>query len=515
VPISGCPTTLDPSVGVRSAGTCARSRRLIHQLHFGAVRSSLQGKLLILVALFGVVLAQAPELFRATTNSKVVLLLPFLFAIGATSSEVIRPHYSPPRWMLLGLWLYLAVVTITILRGIGVAPTIATQRSAVLASAQFAILAWFSYRLLASAQTEEERWWRIIALALSPAVFVAFNLLIMKVKLPLITVPAQAKGAANGKTATFLSALGGHTTRSNLPLASGVNASGAISAAGFAAAAILALRVRRPSRVVTVSAALLCAYATLLSDSHAALLIALGLVLLFALRPHARRFSPVVVAAVASPAIVVGAVGLISTLGLQFVSRENGNGITTVDGRLRIWEAAWDAIKGSDLYHILFGYGAFGQLTSGASRNYASIFEGVTTEPLLNTVHDLPLQTMLDGGILAIAALLALGFAIFSSLGRVAAKAPSAPVQALSAIVIVLLLNGATEALPSYLFSESLATVMLVAGGALALAPRALAEPTRKHVPPSSWRSRPAPSTMVPISTARTTVEATGRHHVA
>src|SRR5579863_4177502 len=175
----------------------------------------LSEKLLICVALFGVVLAQAPRLFDSTTNAKVVVLLPFLLAIGATSAEILRPSYAPPRRIVAALWLYLLVLAIMILRGVGLDQSIKSTRDAILFCIPFAILPWFSYRLIASAQTDEQRWWRLAALALAPAVFVAFNLLIMKVKLPLITVPAQAKGAANGTAATFLNALGYSSTRSN------------------------------------------------------------------------------------------------------------------------------------------------------------------------------------------------------------------------------------------------------------------------------------------------------------
>lgn len=466
--------------------------------------SGLSEKLLIVVALFGVVLAQAPELFHVTTNARVATLLPFLWAILITSAEVVRPRYSPPKWTILALWIYLGVLTVTIMRGVGVSGSVQTTRSAVLLCLQFAVLAWFSYRLLASARTDDERWWRLIALALSPAVFVAFNLLIMKVKLPFISVPAQSTGPANGTTATFLSGLGVSATRSNLPLASGVNGSGAISAAGFAAAAILALRVRRPPRLVTITAAGLCAYATLMSDSHAALLIAIGIVVLFAVLPRARRFSGVAVAAAVSPAIVLASLGLVSSLGIGFLGRGegSGNGLGTIDDRVYIWEAAWEAIKHSDLYHLIVGYGAYGQVTSGASRNYASLFASVTAEPLHNTVHDLPLQTMLDGGGVALVALLLLGLAAFSSLSRVAAKASSPPIQALSAILIVFLLNGATEALPSYLFAESLATVLLVAGGALALVPNAVIEPARKQGGLPIFRPRAVPR-MRPVSSSQ------------
>jgi O-antigen ligase len=455
--------------------------------------SRLSEKLLILVALFAVVLVQAPKLFYSTTDSKVVMLVPFLFAIGATSTYVVRPSYSPPRAVMFALWLYLGVFTIMIMRGVGLAPPVATTHSAVLLCIQFVVLAWFSYRLLASARTEDELWWRLIAIALSPAVFVAFNLLIMKVKLPLITVPPQARGSANGTPATVLGALGLHTTRSNLPLASGVNGSGAISAAGFAAAAILALRVRRPPRLITIPAAGLCAYATLMSDSHAALLIAIAVVALFAVLPRTRRLSGIAVLAAIAPALLLAGLGLISSLGITFIGRGGSADVATADNRAYIWRAAWNAIKQSDFTHLLVGYGAYGQVTSGASRNYASLFEGTTSEPLLNTVHDLPLQTLLDGGLVALAALVLLGVAVLSSLGKASAKAPSPPIQALSAIFIVLLLNGTTEALPSYQFPESLGAILLVAGAALALAPRPLVEPLRKLVQPAHLLPRTAP----------------------
>jgi O-antigen ligase len=300
----------------------------------------------------------------------------------------------------------------------------------------------------------------------------------MKVSLPLITVPSQVQGAANGGAATFLNALGVQTTRSNLPLASGVNGSGAISAAGFAAAAILALRVRQPSRLITVPAAVLCLYATLQSDAHAALVISAGVVALFLVLPRARRFSGLAVVAALGPAIALTSVGLVSSLGLGVLGRAGGD-VGTIDGRLAIWQAASNTIANSNVYHLLVGYGADGQVTSGASVYYAYLFQGVTADPLLNTVHDLPLQTMLDSGILGLVVLVLLAITVFTALSGVAAKAASPPAQALMAVVIVFLLNGTTEALPSYLFAESIATVLLVAGASIALEPRALMEPGR------------------------------------
>jgi O-antigen ligase len=175
--------------------------------------------------------------------------------------------------------------------------------------------------------------------------------------------------------------------------------------------------------------------------------------------------------------------------------------VNTVDNRVQFWQAAWNAIQQSDFYHVLIGYGAYGQLTSGASRNYGSAFEGVTAEPLLDTVHDLPLQTMLDGGVLALIALVFLGIAAFVSLGRVvvADKGVSPPIQALLAILILFLLNGATEALPSYLFPESLDIVLLVSGAAVALSPSALVEPARERSRVSIVRSGVVPG-LRPVS---------------
>jgi O-antigen ligase len=447
-----------------------------------AVGRRLSDKLLLLVALFGIVLAQAPKLLPNGTSFKVVLLVPFLLGICATSAEVIRPRFSLSKSAVVALWVYLSVLIVTMARGVESGASTETTRSTALFCAQFVLLAWFSYRLLASAQTDEQRWERLVALALAPATFVAFNLLIMKVHLPFITVPTQATGSANGTNATFLNALGIHASRSNLPLTGGVNASGAMSATGFAAAAILALRVRHPSRLITVTAAGVCAYAALLSDSHTVMIIALGVVVLFAVRPRFRAFSWVPVATSVAPAIVLASVGVVASLGFGFIGRGGTQNLETLDDRVYIWRAAWNTIIHSDLYHILVGYGAYGQVSSGASRGYAWIFEGSTEAPLRNTVHDLAFQTMLDGGIVALAALVLLGVAAFTALSRVAARAPSPPIQALSAILVVLLLNGATEALPSYLFAETLDTVLLVAGAALALAPYVVVEPGRKRV---------------------------------
>jgi O-antigen ligase len=452
-------------------------------------------------------LAQSPLMFGDTSSARVLALVPFVLAITAISIAGAPATHRPDSRLIFALCAYLAVMTLTVIRGIGVVGgSFKSTNSAIVAALSYALVAWFAYRLVATAQTNDERWSRLTSIALAPAVFVAFSLLALRVHLPFITIPRDTD-VAEGTRAVILSALGGPTTRTSLPFTGGTNASGAISAAGFAAAALLALRVRRPSRIITIPAAALCLYATLLSDSRTALAIALGIVVLFVIRPHARRFSSVIVLTLLAPAYLLGLLELGSSLGLTFVSR-NGENLSTGDNRNVIWRGAWTTIEHSDLSHIITGYGAYGQVTSGSIFQYLHLFYSST--PIYPTSHDLALQTLLDTGIIGILVVVGLAVAAFSSLSRVAAKAPSPPIQALTAILIVILLNGATEALPSYLFPETLDVTLLIAAAAIALQPLALTEATLTRA-----AKRPITSSGTQRQFARTPYDPSNSHSLS
>ncbi|HUB75079.1 MAG TPA: O-antigen ligase family protein [Solirubrobacteraceae bacterium] len=405
-------------------------------------------------------------MFGDTADARVLALCPFVVVILATSTAV-RPNvYRPDPKFVFALWAYLAVTTITIIRGVGVVGgDFKSARSGYVAALSIALVAWFAFRLLASSQTSDERRSRLAAIALAPATFVAFNLLALHVRIPFISIPAHTD-VAEGTHAVLLDALGFPTVRTSLPFTAGANASGAISAAGFAAAVLLALRPEGVKRLVTIPAAGACLYATLLSDSRTALAIAVGVVVLFVVAPRARRFSCIIGIALLAPVYLLGILRLASSLGIGVASRSSSD-LSSGDHRNVIWEGAWMTIRHGDLWHGIFGYGAYGQVTSGSIFQYLHLFYSAT--PIYPTSHNLALQTILDSGVIGVLVLVGLAVAAFSALSRVAVAAPSPERQALTAILIVVILNGATEALPSYIFPETLDLALLVAAAGIAL----------------------------------------------
>jgi O-antigen ligase len=283
------------------------------------------------------------------------------------------------------------------------------------------------------------------AALLAPGVFVLTNLALWIVGFHFGPSPLahDVPGPAE-----MLSHFGFHMQRQGLPLTSGINGGGVMAAiAGTISLVLLRGGQSRRIHLAIVAASLV----TLgLVDARGSMLFAAVTVAAVSFTPRfMRRGLPGV--ALLIPVLPLVLLWLLSALsGYTSGLSRNGADVTTATGRSVIWQDVYDYLKHPHFADI-FGYGYYGQVTSGVSYRYAFLFQ---TQPIPESAgtHNLLLQTVLDTGYV--------GALVVVALIVVAASAASrryietlAPVElATLAALIVLVLVGATESLPTIYF---------------------------------------------------------------
>jgi O-antigen ligase len=151
----------------------------------------------------------------------------------------------------------------------------------------------------------------------------------------------------------------------------------------------------------------------------------------------------------ASPFIVFAILGLLSN-SFVAVAVQGRGALATGSNRLYIWKPILNLLSHFDAAQI-FGYGAFGQITSGATQGYLYLFRGYTYVP---AAHNFVLQTTLDIGYVGLIIVIGLmvvsirSFAEVSKLGDLGASA-------LLAGTVYLVLAGFTEAAPTIYSTEA------------------------------------------------------------
>ena len=74
-----------------------------------------------------------------------------------------------------------------------------------------------------------------------------------------------------------------------------------------------------------------------------------------------------------------------------------------ISGREMIWECVFDAIKNSDITHLICGWGHFGHVPSKASQGYMQMFAHLSSlAPEFVNVHSSALQVLLDMGVIGL-----------------------------------------------------------------------------------------------------------------
>lgn len=117
-----------------------------------------------------------------------------------------------------------------------------------------------------------------------------------------------------------------------------------------------------------------------------------------------RRLAPWIIGvALASPILIVAfpaASGLTSFLaGLMTPFQRTHEDITTLNSRSGIWTKSLEYYQVHiDFVHQMLGYGTYGQVTSGASSAYGSVFASLRSTWGLKSPHSTVLQLLFDGG---------------------------------------------------------------------------------------------------------------------
>ena len=267
-------------------------------------------RVVVAVAAFSIVLVRLPVL-AGGGSIRLLGLLPFLGAIVWMKG---RPQRAGASRSAL-LWIFVAITALSVYRG---------QKAGVLGSTDEMITAiltlgtitMFALTLISSAAPGEGAR-RMAAVALSPAVYLAVNIILQAggVRAPILFVSGGG-GLANGDQAEMLRYLGITATRTEFPLSTGINSTGAVAAAGLAAALLLALHAKHlVPRWLTLVAAAVSLYGVLVIDSRGALLFALALVGIFAVWRRA-NLTWIAFVIPLSPLVVLGGLHALAATGL-------------------------------------------------------------------------------------------------------------------------------------------------------------------------------------------------------
>jgi hypothetical protein len=332
---------------------------------------------------------------------------------------------------------------------------------------------------LTSARDVAERDRRLMAIVLAPVVYALINglLTIGGVQAPIPVGATAGERASAGSQSQLLGFLGIAGGREQFPLATSINLYSIAASAAFAGLAVLRIRApERLPRMVAWPGMAICLFEVLVGDSRATLAAAVGVVLVFLIW---RRFAGTSVVALLIPLfplIVIGLLSVIGNTGIGSLLNRGGVGagqnnfgsVASGTGRVYIWRGAWQVLKHFRLQDVI-GWGAAGQIPSGASLHYILVFPQNNLAYTAFT-HNLTLQVILDEGYLGLLILVAVLARTFILLKRHVREEPRSPAVALVAMLLVFVISGATEVSPTYYTEEVLIMTLLIAGAAAALA---------------------------------------------
>jgi hypothetical protein len=417
-----------------------------------------------------VTLVRAGESFGHKTILQAVVIGIFVYAILWAIPRQSRGSFANPRVALL--LLFVANIAWALVRGAGHG-TYGNLTSAGGKAALYSLVALFGVSLIATAPDDETRDRRLVALALALPLYVVVNLFL---HLAGMQNPNPA-GATAGTSSQLTGLIGISSDREVFPLTTSINLYSIV--VGAAVAGVGVLRLRAPQwcpRWLVGLVSVTCVYELLVGDSRTEVAVALGVVLLFALfkRFKGSRWIPVVIPAL--PLIVVGFLHAVAVTGIANAFNRSTPGqsqfgtVVSGTGRVDIWQGAWHVLRHLQLQEI-FGWGAGGHITSGASLQYAYVFP---RDPLGYTefTHSLPIQVVLDEGVVGLLLLIAAIWMTFSALRRHLIQNPGSPAIALVAILLVFVACGATEVSITYYAEEALLMTLLIMGAAAGLAIR-------------------------------------------
>ena len=420
---------------------------------------------MILVALLlCIVIVRLPAIFGddAPTWAYALPLLVFgsLSVLLAASRRTLRAR--PADLVLLAV--YVVTIGVSFVRA-ALAGTLLDMRGAVLQALVIGLLFAFCALALLGADDEATRRRRYLAVAAAPALYVVVNVLLHAAEIR----PPAPVGTAElpGQPAQLLGLLGISFGRVQYPLAAGINNFGAVAGLGLVMAAAIALQLDGFAAWLAGAGALFCVYALLVVDSRGGLLFAAAAVAMVAWLPRAFRRGvtglPLLVPI--APAAILGVLGVLSGTALADVLSRDVGDFSTATGRGEVWSKVAAFLAEPQLHH-LWGYGAYGQITSEVSYSYAYVFYGYP-RPETPPAHNFALQTILESGYLGLVLALAVLVVVIRAASRMHAWAPSADSGAILAGLIFLIGLGTIEALPLPAYPDAFAGFLAIAAGAL------------------------------------------------
>lgn len=408
-------------------------------------------QVILAVAALSIVLIRLP-MASVTRPLVVALLLLCILMVGTH-----RAKLTVQTGVVLG---FAALTGLTVIRG-ATAGVYSSFAGTATEAALYVALVAFAISITANAPSLWVRDQRIVALALAPSVYCAVSLVLLAAG-----VEPQSEGIVVGEKSTLLALVGVTAERQQFPFAAGVNSMGVIAAVGISACIVLLMRRAAP-RGWTVAGLVASLTAMGLSDTRLAFFVA---VIIGAWYGWGKRVIGARAIAVAVPLLPLVFLWLVSATKASWFAEmftRGGGEFATGNGRLDIWEGVWQRLQtgGGDL---LFGWGAFGQVTSGASKNYMRMFRGFDN-PERFSAHNVVLQTILDMGVVGLALLVAVVYVTASAITTATRERRVEPAVALLAMILTGVLSGMTEATPTYLTQETLAALLLASGAAAGL----------------------------------------------
>lgn len=411
--------------------------------------------LIAVVAITGPLLIAIPQFLNSgATKEQLLFMIPLAVLFGLLAID--RNRFSRPATAaaVFFTW-FVADIAIAVLRQGSSLNLWSAKYSIVYAVFWIAISGALAAAVLYS---DRSRWPEYIRLAVlaAPILYVTTNVLM---SLAHIAAPNYAAPSSYG-SAQILALLGFHAARLTFPLALSPNSFGVGGGAAVVTAVVLAVRFRQSKsiRIAAIAGAGVALYSVLATDSRGSL-VAVAVAIACALwLPRSRTgraflFVPVLLLVVSPWFVLDGARWLGENSALGEALNRTGSTLGTASDREFVWNPALQLIHQMPS-SLIFGYGSFGQTTSGVSAGYAYLFQGQAQAAATTSLHNLMLQTVFDSGWVGLVALVGIVCVSVRRLARTATAQPTA--AAALAGVLYFVLAGYTEATPAIYSPDAL-----------------------------------------------------------
>jgi O-antigen ligase len=394
----------------------------------------------------------------SSTSVHILVLSPFVLGIS-----VLLPLPRPSRTVsLLGVLvgIFVLMIVIALLRGAS-AGVYESVRHVIFEDLGICLLVVFGYLYFASAVTESDWAHRMFILCCAPGTYVAINAILHLAGFHGPTAPGEPVSVLNsGTPAQLLGLVGIHSTRVLFPLANGIDNFGDISGVAMVISVVLVMRAAGRQRLIAALLLIGSLYALLAADARGALLFSIVATVLVLLLGRRRWLAGLAFLIPLTTVISEFELTLVSHTSLVGTFSRKGTDLLTATERTAIWRAVFHVLSHPSLTQ-LYGYGTNGQISSGASINYAHLFTG-SAHPDRYTAHNFMLQTILDVGYAGLLVFVFLVFFTARDLQRMIVSRKSNPAMALMGALVFLIFAGATDGPPSIYTPETLYFLFLV-----------------------------------------------------